>query len=70
MKGHIRKRGNRWSIVVDAGVHPETGRRRQKWYLARTRRLAEREPVPQDVLGDVNRIVNGQVTTGGHEAAP
>ena len=30
MKGHIRKRGNRWSIVVDAGVHPETGRRRQR----------------------------------------
>ena len=23
MKGHIRKRGNRWNIVVEAGVHPE-----------------------------------------------
>ena len=23
--GHIRKRGNRWNIVVDAGVHPEAG---------------------------------------------
>ena len=38
MKGHIRKRGNRWNIVVDAGVHPETGRRRQKWYSAKTKR--------------------------------
>ena len=43
MKGHIRKRGNRWNIiVVDVGVHPKTGRRRQKWYSARTKRLAER----------------------------
>ena len=39
MKGHIRKRGNLWNIVVDAGVHPEAGRRRQKWYSARTKRL-------------------------------
>ena len=42
MKGHIHKRGNRWNIVVDAGVHPGTGRRRQNWYSARTTRLAER----------------------------
>ena len=41
MKGHIRKRGNRWNIVVDAGVHPETGRRRQ-WYSARTKPVAKR----------------------------
>ena len=41
MKGHIRKRGNRWNIVVDAGGHPETGRRRQKRYCARTKRLAQ-----------------------------
>ena len=31
MKGHIRKLGNRWNVVVDAGVHPETGRSGQKW---------------------------------------
>ena len=55
MKGHIRKRGNRWSIVVDAGVHPETGRRRQRWYSARTRRLAERKLV--EVLGELNQGV-------------
>ena len=42
MKGHIRKRGNRWSVVVDAGVHPETGRRRQTWSRVRTKRPAER----------------------------
>ena len=41
-KGHIRKRGDRWNIVVDVGVNPETGRRRQKWYSARTKREAER----------------------------
>ena len=53
MKGHIRKRGNRWSIVVDAGVHPETGKRRQKWYSARTKRLAERRLV--EVLAELNK---------------
>lgn len=31
MRGHIRKRGNTWSVVVDLGTD-ETGRRRQKWH--------------------------------------
>ena len=53
MNGHIRKRGNRWNIVVDAGVHPETGRGRQKWYSARTKRLAERLLV--EVLSELNK---------------
>jgi integrase len=30
-RGHLRKRGKRWSIVLDAG-ETEDGRRRQKWY--------------------------------------
>ncbi|WP_372343030.1 MULTISPECIES: Arm DNA-binding domain-containing protein [Bacillus cereus group] len=31
MKGHIRKRGTKWCIIVDIGADPETGKRRQKW---------------------------------------
>lgn len=31
MRGHIRKRGNTWAVVVDLGVD-ESGRRRQKWH--------------------------------------
>lgn len=32
MKGHIRKRGTKWSIIIDIGPDPETGKRRQKWF--------------------------------------
>ena len=32
MRGHITKRGkNSWSIVLDVGRNPATGKRRQKW---------------------------------------
>src|SRR5437016_5912912 len=31
MRGHIRRRGTRWAVVIDAG-RDETGRRRQKWH--------------------------------------
>jgi len=30
MKGHISKRGSKWSIMVDIGKDPKTGQRRQK----------------------------------------
>lgn len=30
MKGHVRKRSNKWSIVVDIGRDEATGKRRQK----------------------------------------
>ena len=32
MRGHVRKRGKSWAVVVDVGRDPETGRRRQKWH--------------------------------------
>lgn len=32
MRGHIRKRGASYSVVVDIGVDPGTGKRRQKWF--------------------------------------
>jgi len=31
MRGCIIKRGKKWAFVVEAGKHPVTGRRRQKW---------------------------------------
>ena len=45
MKGHIRPRGEgAWAIILDVGVDPETGRRRQKWHNFRgTKRAAEGE---------------------------
>jgi integrase len=43
MRGHVRKRGSTWCVVVDVGRDPETGKRRQSWKSGfRTRRKAER----------------------------
>lgn len=40
MRGHIRKRGSAWAVVVDVG-RDEQGRRRQKWHSGfRTKREA------------------------------
>lgn len=40
MRGHIRKRGSTWAVVVDLGAD-DSGRRRQKWHSGyRTKREA------------------------------
>ena len=31
MRGHIRRRGNKWAVIVDTGVD-ESGQRQQKWH--------------------------------------
>lgn len=31
MKGHTRRRGRTWAFVVDVGIDPASGKRRQKW---------------------------------------
>jgi integrase len=31
VRGHIRRRGSRWAVVVDIGTDPVTGKRRQRW---------------------------------------
>jgi integrase len=42
MRGHVRKRGGTWSVVVDVGRDPETGKRKQRWHSGfRTRKEAE-----------------------------
>ncbi len=30
-RGHVRKRGNGWAVVVERPPDPLTGKRRQKW---------------------------------------
>lgn len=36
MKGHVRKRGSRWAVVVDLGRDPATGRRLRRWHSGYT----------------------------------
>lgn len=41
MRGHVRKRGTKWVVVLDTG-RDSTGKRRQKWHSGyRTKREAE-----------------------------
>lgn len=54
MKGHVRKRGNKWCFVVDLGKDPETGKRQQKWFSGfKTKRDAEKALVEK--LNELNR---------------
>jgi integrase len=56
MRGHIRKRGNSWAVVVDLG-RGDDGKRRQKWNSGfRTKRDAERA---------LNEILN-RIGAGGY----
>ncbi|MBD1371958.1 site-specific integrase [Hazenella sp. IB182357] len=32
MKGHVTKKGSKWYFVLDIGVNPVTGKRKQKWF--------------------------------------
>src|SRR5215216_4472445 len=41
MRGHITKRGDGWTAVVDLPPDPATGKRRQKRVTARTKREVE-----------------------------
>jgi integrase len=54
MRGHILKRGNTYSLVVDIGRDPETGRRRQKWYSVGPRKK-EAERRAAEILVELNR---------------
>jgi hypothetical protein len=54
VRGSIIRRGKSYSVVVDLGRDPETGRRRQKWHSGyRTKR--EAEVALADLVGSVNR---------------
>lgn len=50
MRGHVRKRGSKWCVVLDTGRDTETGKRKQKWFSGyRTKDEAEEALV--DLLG-------------------
>src|SRR3990172_12491904 len=51
MRGHIRKRGKSWAIVVDVG-RDENGRRRQRWHSGYQTRKAAQEALTE-LLGRV-----------------
>lgn len=54
MRGTIIKRGKSWSVVVEVGRDPDTGRRVRKWHSGfRTKREAERART--EILGRLDR---------------
>lgn len=54
MRGSTVKRGKSWSVVLDLGRDPATGKRRQKWHSGyRTKREAEAALV--ELIGSVNK---------------
>ena len=53
MRGHLRKRGKKWAVVVDVG-YDENGRRRQQWHSGfRTKR--EAAEALTKILGDLQK---------------
>lgn len=54
MRGSVLKRGKSWTVIVDTGNDPVTGRRRQRWHGGhRTKRDAE--AALADIVGAVNK---------------
>ncbi|WP_301291923.1 site-specific integrase [Bacillus sp. 1663tsa1] len=49
MRGHVTKKGKKWYIVVDNGVNPITGRRKQKWISGYDRK--------KDAQADLSKIL-------------
>lgn len=55
MKGHIRQQGKEtWSVIIDLGKDPETGKRRQKWHTVKgSKRTAQRYLA--DLISQLNK---------------
>lgn len=66
MRGHIRKRGSTWAVVVDVG-RDASGKRRQKWHSGfRTKR--EASEALTEILGQLSRgqyVAPSKLTVGG-----
>src|SRR3990172_8959 len=63
MRGHVRRRGSAWAVVVDVG-RDGSGRRRQQWHSGfRTRRAAEDE-----LAQIVGRLQNGSYVKPDNQA--
>lgn len=53
MKGHVTKKGTNWYFVLDIGIHPTTGKRKQKWFSGfKTKKEAEKAMIKK--LNEVN----------------
>ncbi|MGH2787212.1 MAG: tyrosine-type recombinase/integrase [Actinomycetota bacterium] len=59
MRGHIRKRGSSWAVIVDLGQDPDTGKRKQKWHSGFPTRKAAQEALVE-ILG---RLKTGNYVT-------
>src|SRR5919106_1070635 len=65
-RGSVRKRGSTWTVVVDVGLDPVTGRRRQKSKGGyRTRKAAEAALRELSTAVDARRYVERSTTTVG-----
>lgn len=53
MKGHIRKRGNKYAIVVDLG-RDHNGKRKQKWFSGYDRKKDAEKDLPR-ILNEINQ---------------
>lgn len=54
MRGSVVKRGKSWSVIVDTGPDPVTGKRRQRWHGGhRTKRDAQ--AALAEIIGSVNK---------------
>jgi integrase len=50
MRGHVRRRGSKWAVVLDIGRDTETGKRKQKWFSGYQTK-SEAEDALADLLG-------------------
>lgn len=63
MKGHVRKRGNKWSFVIDIGRDESTGKRRQKRFSGyNTKKEAEKA-----LAQKINELNTGQFVDAAKE---
>lgn len=53
MRGHVRKRGSTWSIVVEVGRDADTGKRKQRWQSGYKRRR-DAERALAEVIGRID----------------
>lgn len=54
MKGHMRRKGDRWYAVIYEGVDPATGKERRGWHAAGTER-ADTERLAAKLAAQANR---------------
>jgi integrase len=55
LKGHVRKRGKKWCIVVDTGVDPK-GKRKQRWFSG----YATKKEAEADLANVLHQINTGE----------